>query len=993
MKAIILAVLVAISLLFCCIPTKAQTSSAKLAVSPPSVDFRKHDIGTDTPADNPLTIKNDGDAAVSVDFSVKSSEPNLNDFQMTNNTCGAKLPAKGQCAITVVFSPRMKIVNGGVSPDPLDRTATLEVKGGSETLKVQLKGHAIQNLGASPSVIELAIERWSSVSAPRPLSVTNFTDSPLKSLAVTVTGNFTEDHSGCVGVKPGDSCIIYVTYPPKQSAAARGSLAFTGTLEASQTEPKAAETEGPPTRILTRGVVLHGFISSGWRWWRFDISTWFLFIMAGIYFLSLVMVRWHMIAKPARAEVISEIRAIRARVVAESAYLGESPEEKAHLDEINRLLDVAVYPFQYPHFFNPGGRTAANQSWWRRGFKAHPSIPKVPASNEGNRIQEGNSNQSEETTRPYPRWRTRVFNALFWTRGTEFAGWRLAHEAERQFVQLLPLQPVWARLEIAEQQLRALNTPVTLALADGIHQSLTSGEAVILEQARALLQKAQSILIPLSAPEAARRAWFADLQKRASDFLLSLAEWISKYNAAGENEAKRNPLLEDFSKLAENSRELTKEVTELTGHFADSDPSKQLLQELSVFFTDLAVPVKPDGQTGGNFTIEEVNPWLASLKDPGARAKALSEKLKPPSPEQNKPFKELLDLCKAQGALVADIAKATTSSAGLSLLREILERLQDENDLVLHVGQANDTSSIGRCREDVKRLAARPLPPADQVKRIESALRDTVPEPLGRWRALLAEALVLINGDLDDKFYQMTGWHNKLMWLVVCGLLFLVALGLAFENGILMLVGAVGGLLSRLQRTIEKADLPTDYGATWGALFLSPLTGALNAWGGTLIIVFGVNLSIFGAALRLDWNNPYDPTALALALAFGFSERWFSGLLDTVESKITPPAGSSSASTTTSTAPPAPKITTTEPKTANAAKENKVKLVGTNFQAGATVAVTDAAGSTIPATVDPNHDATTMAVTFTPPNKGRVTVTVTNPDKQTFAYKLEVTNT
>jgi hypothetical protein len=91
-------------------------------------------------------------------------------------------------------------------------------------------------------------------------------------------------------------------------------------------------------------------------------------------------------------------------------------------------------------------------------------------------------------------------------------------------------------------------------------------------------------------------------------------------------------------------------------------------------------------------------------------------------------------------------------------------------------------------------------------------------------------------------------------------------------------------LLSRLQRTIEKADVPNDYGTTWGALFLSPLTGALTAWGGALLIILGVKLSILGAALTLEWNYPYDPTALAIALAFGFSERWFSGILDTVES-------------------------------------------------------------------------------------------------------------
>ena len=323
---------------------------------------------------------------------------------------------------------------------------------------------------------------------------------------------------------------------------------------------------------------------------------------------------------------------------------------------------------------------------------------------------------------------------------------------------------------------------------------------------------------------------------------------------------------------------------------------KQLLQEISAFFKDSAAAAQPIQQASGNSTIDQgtCNTLLGPLKNLGDRAKALADKLNITPPEQTKPFKELLDLCKAQGALVADITKATTPSTGLSLLRDILKHLQDENDLVQHIDRANDASNIGKCREDVKKLAVLTPLPADQMKRIESALSDPVPETLGRWQALLAEALVLIDGDVDDRFYQTTGWHNKLIWLVGCGLLLLVGLGLVFENGVLLLVGAVGGLLSRLQRTIEKADVPTDYGATWGALFLSPLTGALTAWGGILLIVLGVNLNIFGTALNLLWNDPYNPTTLALALAFGFSERWFSGLIDTVQSKVVAPAGSTS---------------------------------------------------------------------------------------------------
>src|ERR1035437_1929486 len=986
MKATILTVLVAIGLPLCCTPAKAQTPSPKLTVSRSSVEFGDHDIETVTPtrADNTLTILNSGDAAAN--FSLNLSGLNPKDFSKSS-TCGDKVPAKGQCDITVLFRPRMTIVNGVVGPGPIVRSATLEVKGDSNTVQVPLTGSAFQNLGASPAVVDLAIPRESSVAAPRLVSLTNYTDTQMESVAASVTGNFTEDHAGCVKVNPGDSCAVYVTYPPKQSADPRGSLAFTAALAAPLPATNTPAT-APPFRRLTRGLVLNGTISSGWWYWPFDASTWLLLGLAGIYFLSLVAVRWHMIAKPARAEIVAEIRSISARVNTESARLPESREKQAQLREINRLLDVALYPFQHPHFFKlAASGTDERPGWWARVLNALLRQAAAPESNEGNH------RQSQEEIPPYPWWRTRVFNALFWTRGSELAGRRLVHETERQFVELLPLQPVWARLEIAEQELRALNVPVALALADRVHESLASGQAEVLERERALLQQLQSHLKPLSVPEAARQAWLADLQLRAVKSFQELGEWISNNTNAAADVLKGTEKLEEFRKLVKGRQELATEVTTLEKLLDDSVPSKTLLQEVPGFFADLVAKAQTIEQetTSSTFEVNACNSLLASLNQLGTRATEVCGKLKPPSPElAEKAFLVLLDLCKARSTLVAAIRNATTLGVGVSLLQEILAAMQPEDQLIQNISQCKAASDVGSHLEDVKQLARSESLSATLVGRIASTLAERVPEPLGRWRALLAEALALIDNDADDKFSGVTGWHNKLMWLVVCALLFLVGLDLAFKgDGVLLLVGAVGGLLSRLQRTIEKADVPNDYGTTWGALFLSPLTGALTAWGGTLLVILGVKLSILGAALNLDWNNPNEPTALAIALAFGFSERWFSGILDTVESKIAAPAGSSS------TFAPAPKITATDPKTATVGKENRLKVLGTNFQPGATATVTDSASNPISATRVDFQGATTIFVTFTPPgNKGYATMlTVTNPDKQTTQYKLEVTET
>jgi len=101
----------------------------------------------------------------------------------------------------------------------------------------------------------------------------------------------------------------------------------------------------------------------------------------------------------------------------------------------------------------------------------------------------------------------------------------------------------------------------------------------------------------------------------------------------------------------------------------------------------------------------------------------------------------------------------------------------------------------------------------------------------------------------------------------------------------LFLVGGTGGLLSRLSRSLDRKDVPTDYGASWTTLFLSPVVGALGAWAGILLIGLAHSLNVLGSALAANWNNPHDPMTLAVALLFGFSERLLSSIFGELENK------------------------------------------------------------------------------------------------------------
>lgn len=175
---------------------------------------------------------------------------------------------------------------------------------------------------------------------------------------------------------------------------------------------------------------------------------------------------------------------------------------------------------------------------------------------------------------------------------------------------------------------------------------------------------------------------------------------------------------------------------------------------------------------------------------------------------------------------------------------------------------------------------------------------------LDRRRALLAEALSANYQREDNSYADMVSWQNKASWLVGCGLVLILALtGVIPHHSILFLIGGVGGLLSRLSRSLDRKDVPTDYGASWTTLFLSPVAGALGAWTGILLAGLAVKLNILGSAFAGDWMDPCDPATLAIALVFGFSERLLDGVLDKVVGKS---GGVDQASTPNPQPPPKP---------------------------------------------------------------------------------------
>ncbi|WP_460362612.1 hypothetical protein [Thermus antranikianii] len=153
-------------------------------------------------------------------------------------------------------------------------------------------------------------------------------------------------------------------------------------------------------------------------------------------------------------------------------------------------------------------------------------------------------------------------------------------------------------------------------------------------------------------------------------------------------------------------------------------------------------------------------------------------------------------------------------------------------------------------------------------RHLESALKEQAEGGAEGRKALLQDFLADLYDARDSRYAQLLTLHNKatyLFWLglvLVLGILYLWLKEKdqwdgSFHPLFLFLAGLGGGLLSRLIRVVKTARLPTDYGAYWVPLFLSPLLGGLAAL-----------LGGFGGEAGADAAGPGGGGCPPFALAF-----------------------------------------------------------------------------------------------------------------------------
>lgn len=198
-----------------------------------------------------------------------------------------------------------------------------------------------------------------------------------------------------------------------------------------------------------------------------------------------------------------------------------------------------------------------------------------------------------------------------------------------------------------------------------------------------------------------------------------------------------------------------------------------------------------------------------------------------------------------------------------------------------------DISVNGRLRRARYELKSLPEPEramwSEALDRVEAAPPDEI-------RATIGEMLADVYQHRDTAYSEAWSFNSKVAWFEWLG--FLAAVVMVWHGqGMLLFAGAVGGLMSRVQRARTSPPSPGDHGFSWPLISLSPMAGAIGAWVGIYLIL---GLAMTGGAPDLSSAFGSHPlmqpttTVIALAILLGISERFLDRVVALAERSIVP---------------------------------------------------------------------------------------------------------
>ena len=167
----------------------------------------------------------------------------------------------------------------------------------------------------------------------------------------------------------------------------------------------------------------------------------------------------------------------------------------------------------------------------------------------------------------------------------------------------------------------------------------------------------------------------------------------------------------------------------------------------------------------------------------------------------------------------------------------------------------------------------------------------------GENRALLGQALACTYATPGSPTELI--WHRKTAFVLLSGLAAIVILAFSVNAEIVLLFGAVGGMLQRLWQLVYQRDAKSSSPMYWSTLFLAPVAGALAAVGGLYLISLLNITNVLGTAVKthigfVGRSITYVGAAdIGVAFLLGFSAQLLGSLANRSAGTLTGTSASS----------------------------------------------------------------------------------------------------
>ncbi|HEU5341074.1 choice-of-anchor D domain-containing protein [Edaphobacter sp.] len=191
--------------------TGTGTPAAAIVLNPIALTFASTLVNA-TSAPQNITISNTGGAAVTL------QPPSVTGgFQLTANTCGAKLDPGTGCTVSVAFTPTASGARSG--------TFSITDDVGTQTASLTGTGLAPATDALSPLSLTFAVQQLTTTSAPQQITLTNSGDQPLTLIsAQSASASFSVVNSCGNSLNAHSACSIEVAFAPQTLGTVTGTL-------------------------------------------------------------------------------------------------------------------------------------------------------------------------------------------------------------------------------------------------------------------------------------------------------------------------------------------------------------------------------------------------------------------------------------------------------------------------------------------------------------------------------------------------------------------------------------------------------------------------------------------------------------------------------------------------------------------------------------------------------------------------------------------------